>query len=67
MVKKALLVSKLALVVVSAFGLGSLVFGYGQQNHYGYGNQINPGFGSGHHHHVYGSHHHGGYKWVNKM
>lgn len=53
--KKALIISKLALVLVSAFGLGSLVFGYGNghgQSNYGY-QTYHPGFSPGHH---------GGYK-----
>lgn len=55
--KKALVISKLALVLVSAFGLGSLVFGYGHQQHYGPQTF----------HHGYGLGPHGGYKWVTQV
>lgn len=60
MAKKALIISKLALVLVSAFGLGSLVLGYGQQSYQG-DHLYNNGYG----HYGHGAHHHHtGYKWV---
>lgn len=52
MAKKALVISKLALILSSALGLGTLLFNnnnYNYQNTHGYYNTINPAFG-GHHH-----------------
>lgn len=53
--KKALIISKLALVIISAYGLGSLVFGYGQGGYPYNTHYSNYGQGSGPHTGHYGS------------